>query len=142
MLVLKNINFDYIFDHLQMSKLRDNISPRLSWARASFQLPTYFSCQNQNLKSEFLFQTRTLLHLPCSLKNHTTEKANLNISKYFAKFFLPWWTQLAIKAATSRLFVQGLMVTDDASSALSHGSLLFAGRDLVEHWLVSFVSRH
>ena len=35
---------------------------------------------------------------------------------------LPWWTQLAIKAATNRLFVQGLMV-DDANSALSHGSL-------------------
>ena len=27
------------------------------------------------------------MHFPYSLKNHTTEKANLNISKYFAKFF-------------------------------------------------------
>ena len=42
-----------------MLKLRDNISPRLSWARASFQLPTYFSCQNSKSKFEIRIFVQT-----------------------------------------------------------------------------------
>ena len=60
MLVFKNINFGLIFDHLQTSKLRDNICLRRGLAELVLlfnNLHTFLvKIQNQNSKSEFLFK--------------------------------------------------------------------------------------